>query len=309
MKQFKKILVGVDLSWGDRFVSEQLAPPNEEAVRQALWLAKINSASISFFFTLDLSAKAQELISESNTGESNVVSQARDRLAVLVEDARKEEVAAESHVVVGKNWLELIRQVLREQHDLVIVGTRHLGAVEGFLLGSTGIKLVRNCPCPVWVTQPPTGQYFDSILVAHDLRPVGDQAMELGCCMAELQDAQLHVIHAAEYPEFDYMFPAEVSAERKQTYHNDANSRIQSQLAAANLPRPANVHLSAAPPDVAIMNCIEQHAVDLLVMGTVGRTGISGFVTGNTAERLLPQIPCSLLAVKPPGFQSPVSLN
>ena len=57
------------------------------------------------------------------------------------------------------------------------------------------------------------------------------------------------------------------------------------------------------------MNCIKQHAVELLVMGTVGRTGISGFITGNTVERLLPQIPCSLLAVKPPGFESPVSLN
>ena len=39
MKRFKKILVGVDLSWGDRFVSEVLSAPNAEAVRQALWLA------------------------------------------------------------------------------------------------------------------------------------------------------------------------------------------------------------------------------------------------------------------------------
>ncbi len=75
------------------------------------------------------------------------------------------------------------------------------------------------------------------------------------------------------------------------------------------MPLPAKVHFLIEPPDFAIMNYIEQHDIDLLVMGTVGRAGISGFITGNTAERLLPRIPCSLLAVKPPDFKSPVSLG
>ena len=44
------------------------------------------------------------------------------------------------------------------------------------------------------------------------------------------------------------------------------------------------------PPEFAILHSIEQHQVDLVVMGTIGRTGISGFITGNTAEQLLPQI-------------------
>ena len=163
MKRFKKILVGVDLSWGDRFVSEELSAPNAEAVRQALWLAKLNSASIDFLFSLELSAKAQELISESSTDETTVLSQAKERLAVLVENAQAAGVAAESHVVVGKSWLELIRQVIRKQHDMVLVGTRHMGAIKGFFLGSTGIKLLRKCPCAVWVTQPLVDQEFDSI--------------------------------------------------------------------------------------------------------------------------------------------------
>ena len=47
---------------------------------------------------------------------------------------------------------------------------------------------------------------------------------------------------------------------------------------------------------------------DLLVMGTIARTGIAGFIVGNTAERLLPRIPCSVLAIKPEGFVSPVTL-
>jgi nucleotide-binding universal stress UspA family protein len=44
-------------------------------------------------------------------------------------------------------------------------------------------------------------------------------------------------------------------------------------------------------------------------MGTVARTGISGFLMGNTAETILNQIDCSVLAIKPPDFQTPVTLQ
>lgn len=308
MKRFKKILVGVDLSWGDRFVAEELSPPNAEAVRQATWLAKLNAASLDFLFSLELSPQAQELISESATDEHTLQDEAQHRLSEMVEKARQDGVVADSHVLIGKSWVELIRQVIRGSYDLVVVGTRHLGPMQGFLLGSTGIKLLRKCPCPVWITKPPSDRKVRSILVAHDLRPVGDLAMELGCSMAKLQNARLHVVHAAEYPELDYMFPARISAERKQAYQAKAEAHIQAQLAAADLTLPAQVHLVVEPPDFAVMRFVEQFDIDLVSMGTVGRTGISGFITGNTAERLLPRIPCSLLAVKPPGFQSPVTV-
>ena len=49
--------------------------------------------------------------------------------------------------------------------------------------------------------------------------------------------------------------------------------------------------------------------VDLIVMGTVARTGIAGFFMGNTAESILTQLDCSVLTVKPPGFISPVTLE
>jgi nucleotide-binding universal stress UspA family protein len=44
-------------------------------------------------------------------------------------------------------------------------------------------------------------------------------------------------------------------------------------------------------------------------MGTVARTGISGFFMGNTAETILNQLDCSVLAVKPQGFVTPVTLD
>jgi nucleotide-binding universal stress UspA family protein len=46
---------------------------------------------------------------------------------------------------------------------------------------------------------------------------------------------------------------------------------------------------------------------DMVVMGTVARTGIPGFITGNTAEMILAQIESSVLAIKPEGFKTPVA--
>lgn len=49
--------------------------------------------------------------------------------------------------------------------------------------------------------------------------------------------------------------------------------------------------------------------IELVVMGTVARAGLSGFITGNTAEMIINNINCSLLVVKPEGFITPVTLE
>lgn len=76
-------------------------------------------------------------------------------------------------------------------------------------------------------------------------------------------------------------------------------------LSALNL----QVHLLKGSPDQAIPLLSRQIKADLMVMGTVARTGISGFFIGNSAETILNQLDCSVLAVKPPGFQMPVTLG
>jgi nucleotide-binding universal stress UspA family protein len=59
-------------------------------------------------------------------------------------------------------------------------------------------------------------------------------------------------------------------------------------------------------PGVAIPALATQLKADLVVMGTVGRSGIPGLLMGNTAETILDQLSCSVLVMKPPGFVSPV---
>ena len=66
------------------------------------------------------------------------------------------------------------------------------------------------------------------------------------------------------------------------------------------------LHLLHGKPDDQIPDCVDELEIDVLVMGTLARTGISGFVIGNTAENILQSISCSLVAMKPEGFVSPI---
>lgn len=310
VKKFKNILVGVDLSQGDQLVSDELSPPGVEAIERALWLAKVNSARLHFFYALDVSAAARRLIGETEGLEQTVLDRANIVLGKLVERAGAEGVAADFEVRFGKSWLEMIRAVVSGNHDLVVAGTRHLSAIRGFLLGSTGVKLLRFCPCPVWITEPQSQPDLTSILVAHCLQPAGDLAMELGCEMAQLQDAQLHVLHSLDFPELDRLDSVvpEPLAEDVVAHRAEAERHINAQLSKYEFARAPRVHIATDPPDVVVMKLVDALQVELLVMGTITRAGISGFFLGDTAERLLPQISCSLLAVKPPDFHSPVSM-
>jgi len=69
------------------------------------------------------------------------------------------------------------------------------------------------------------------------------------------------------------------------------------------------VHLVKGNLGTMIPQLAEKEQVDLIVMGTVCRTGLAGFFIGNTAERVLQQVDCSVLTVKPDGFVTPVTLE
>ena len=79
----------------------------------------------------------------------------------------------------------------------------------------------------------------------------------------------------------------------------------------ANKLKEDNVEVNIATrigiPYKEIIRFSDQNNIDLIVMGTVCRTGIKGFLIGNTAESIMEDVRCSILALKPQGFVSPIS--
>lgn len=316
MQGFRKILVGVDLSHADRLAASELNAPTLEAVKRAIWLAAQSSAELTFYTTLDISAHTEEILHELDRSTTTVEDEALSVLQDLVSQAKQEGVEANAKLEHGRSWEGIIRQVIKEQHDLVVIGTRDQNRASRLLFGSTGMKLLRNCPCPVWITKPDPNWDDLNILIASDFSEVSQNAIELGVAAAQLIDAKVHVLHALEDQMGRRLWLTGMPPEKIQEHHTklreDSERKLHEQIAQTDhrtLTHGVQLHVVDGPADIAIVDAIEKYGIDLLVMGTVARSGIPGLLIGNTAERLLAQVPCSVVALKPPGFECPLHLD
>lgn len=228
-------------------------------------------------------------------------------------------VHAQTRLLEGEPFVEIIRDVIQNQRDLVVMTMDNQLGWREYFFGNTISALIRDCPCPVLALKPMKHKCFRKILVAVDPVLVGDShdtlnslLLELASTLAELESAELHVVHAWRLvgesmmrgrfaiPEADIDNAAKLEFERRRGLLEDVlrkHSITSSQ-----------VHLPKGDPIHAITDLVKDLEVDLLVMGTVCRTGIPGFIIGNTAEQILAKVECSTLTVKPLGFVSPVTL-
>jgi universal stress protein E len=317
MPGIQKILVGVDAE--SLFAGEELElnPANEEAVNRAIWLAEQSHAELTLLAALRIDhPESADLLEE--TAEAALLHRVRGALETIQRRAAERGVTARIKVASGRAWQEIIREVLRSGQQLVIVGTRDAGAAERLLFGSTAMRLLRKCPCPVWVTRParePEPEHT-TILVADDFSEIGMRALNMAVWAAQVSGSRLLVLHAVEYPIAISLHRGGMTEEEVEAYREKCRSEAEAEqngrLATTDyrtVQAGTQVQITVGRADSVIEDAIEEHNVDLLVMGTIARGGIPGFVLGNTAERLLPQIRCSVLAIKPDDFVSPVTLE
>ena len=318
MSVFNSILVGIDLLHAEGIESSSSSLPVAEAVRHGLWLAEKASACITFFAAVDMpEVKPHSLEANESQGASTLLQSGREALDRLVESARQRGLNANAKLVCGQAWIEIIREVEQSEHDVIIVGRRNVGALQRLLFGSTAMRLLHNCPCPVWVTRPGLRQFPRNILVTSDFSPVSEITVKLGLAIGELSGAKVNLLHAVDYL-LDRRYSVGLLHTNTEQYHAhikaEAHEQLADQLARVAGGQPtATVELhcveGGCTADTAILEFIAHHQIDLLLMGTIARGGLSGVSIGNTAERLVTHMPCSMLAVKPADFTSPIDLT
>jgi universal stress protein E len=310
---FHNILAGIDLAHCERLDLDHLGPINDGVVRLASWLGRTMPARLTFLAALNKQGQPWHLINADDHDRltRGVEERASAIMEQLVERVRlRSGVEARPVLAPGKGWVELLRQVERDRHDLVVIGSRKDSGLRRALFGRTGFHLLRNCPCPVWVTRPGTAAGPRRILVASDLSPEAEQALRLGVGLVErARGAHLHVLHLVDYP-LNHLWSPDLSDAWAQAYERqvraDAERALRGQIQRAGLPpgdRRVDVHLSerAGVPDEAILEFIQARDIDLVILGTAARSGLAAFFMGNVAERLLPEVSCSLLVAKAPA--------
>lgn len=306
MREFKNIVVGLALD------SDGVAVPlgSLKAAQQAIWVARANGGRLRFVhstFANDYSTPVAG--SSGGMVHEGVPAEGRKALEAVVEEARAAGLEADLVITEDRPWLDITRLALREPVDLVVVGKRNEKPEDGRRLGSESINLLRKCPTPVWVVRPEHDLVHRLVLAASDLSEVGDRATRYASDVADRHECELHLVHAWQLP-FELQMEAsnmgeEEFGEELEKLKQGASDHLQGALEEG---RTARLHLGKGNPSQVIREAVDHLDPDLLVMGTISRTGIAGLVLGSTAERMLGLVDCSILAVKPRGFETSVEV-
>ena len=307
------------------------------ALERAVALAENNQARVTIATITERVPEGMR-IPEGGPGPGDMQArlmeaQARS-LETLIEPYRAR-VKINVKVLVGTSFLEIIREVLRNEHDLVIKCPESPDWLDRLFAGDD-MHLLRKCPCPVWLVKPEESGSYQRILAAVDVddshppaelktrQALNDMVMELAGSSAVSEFAELHVVHAWEaigesalrHSAFMSQPEDKVNTyvEQVRQHHAQLLDTLMQETRAKLGPDAMDfikpqLHLLKGSARKEIPALAKRLQVDCIVMGTVARTGVRGFIMGNTAETILEQIDCSVLAIKPPGFETPVTLE
>ena len=306
------------------------------ALERAVRLAENNQASLT---VVDVTPRVTAGIGMPEGGpisadlQAATVSVHEQRLETLVAPWR-ERIDIQTRVLVGVPFLEIIHEVLRNGRDLVIKVPEARDWLDR-LFGSEDMHLLRKCPCPVWLIKPEKVKPYRRILAAVDVddtypaeelasrHRLNLQIVEMAGSLALSESAELHVVHVWDATGESAMRGAmmrtpeeQINAyvEQVRQHHAAGLDKLMGEVKgslgtdALGFIKPRK-HLVKGWARKEIPLLASEIGADLVVMGTVARTGVPGFIMGNTAETILGQIDCSVLAIKPPGFVTPVTLE
>lgn len=320
MNRFKNIL----------YVLNPMLGTNLQSWARAVSLATNNQAEITVLRVipkLSLATSAKLLGLSGADLEAKVMEHEKAELQRLI-SSLDPPCTGQAELKAGKLYIEIIRLVQSKNIDLVIKEADSISWLDRFFT-SDDMHLLRKCPCPVWLMKADEKPAYRQIMAAVDFddesednvnSELNQKIIGFASSLSLSEFAALHVVSVYDITEFGFAslwaeqpekLEKELSEEEYQNrkYHmkllfdelrNDIGqdsydylaprSRILKGLPACELPKMADT-LQA----------------DLVVMGTIARSGIAGAIIGNTAETVLSQLHCSVLAVKPKGFVSPVT--
>lgn len=325
MQRLKNILCVVGTGSDDRC-----------ALERALTLAVSNQARLTIVEVIDEILPNTTLMERTLSPvdlQEKLVAEHQKGLQELVASF-KSNIKIQTRILTGEPFWEIIRDVLRYRFDLVIKMAESGGLMDR-VFGSDDMHLLRKCPCPVWLVTSESPKTYHRILAAVDVNDdyptkelntrhlLNVQILEMASSLALSEFAELHIVHVWKAVLESTMRGAFINRPEDEivAYVEDERQRHQQNLnilmdeTIGNLEKNTlkhinpQIHLLKGSPRSKIPVFAGEIKADLVVMGTVARTGIPGFFMGNTAETILNQLNCSVLAIKPPEFETPITLE
>lgn len=219
---------------------------------------------------------------------------ARDHLDGVRDALLKQGALASSEVLVGDAAEEIVAHARRIEAELVVMATHGRSGLSRFVRGSVAEVVIRTCPVPVLAANPhavdtsgPDGELrLGKLLVPLDGSDVSLEVLPLVESLAKRYEAEVLLLRVEWIvplvTEGPFMTPAIV---RSNDEISAALEPIRQRLAAQGIR--ARTLAGHGPEAFAILDTADREQVDLVVMSTHGRSGVSRWIFGSVAEQVL----------------------
>ncbi|NRA61675.1 MAG: universal stress protein UspE [Psychrobium sp.] len=306
MMEYKNILVMVD-------------PTKDQhpSLERAAFLARSYGATISLFLCIyDLSYEMTSMLSkdEREAMRSGVIEQ-QEQWLVQLSDGYPDLTINCTVAWHNRAFEAAIKHVQANAIDLLVKSTRKHDKLKSIIFTPTDWNLLRKSPCDVLLVKdhawPNGGTIVTAInAVSEDEAHINlnQKVLQHATDLAKVINAKVKVVNgypgtpvniAIEIPEFN---SDEYNSSVKK-HHVSATHRIAEQFSISC----DDCIVEEGLPEDVIPQASNALDAELVIIGTIGRTGLSAAFIGNTAEHVIDRLQCDLLAVKPDGFESPVN--
>jgi nucleotide-binding universal stress UspA family protein len=304
------------------FVSHGVADETE-ALKQALSLARNNKAELKVLIVCPDFPK--EMADYKGKYEASLIQQLEASIQATREAIKVSETDVPVRIEVdsgGTPAIRIVRHVLKHSVDLIIKEAEPKEGGKGVM--AMDMELLRKSPCPVWLTRPISHHRGEmKIAVAIDPESMAPEGHDLSVRLLQIANSlaatccgALDIISCWHFENEEYLrsnasvwirVPKSELDQLVDQMQKEHRAALEALIHESTITGGAcRIHHIKGMPDQSIPDFIDQNNIDILVMGTVARTGIQGFIMGNTAENIVQKLSCSLLALKPNGFVSPV---
>jgi len=315
MKRFKNILVLADKEKGIK-----------QIIKRASDLAQENKARLTIIDVQeDYSEDIIDIVSVTKLAQiqRDSTKLKLNRLIKIWESSKHSQVKARIKVLTGTPFIEIIKEILIGKYDLLIKLAEEESGLKTKLFGTTDMHLMRKCPCPLWIIKPTRKRKYHRIMAAvnpenekFDKSDLNIKIMDLATSLAKEDNSELHIIHTWNF--FDEItlrgrrmnMPKDQAVGLINSVETLQKNKLDNLISGYNLKNIKHkVHLLRGKPSLLIPSAALRNIIDLIVMGTLARSGVAGMFIGNTAEEVLNSVSTSVLTVKPDDFQTPVTID
>jgi len=296
MHKFRKLFVAIDFS-----------PDSDEALRQAHERAKSTGAHLAVCHIVPNSLRSDLLFPQiTQVAALQVpleIAKVAETVALRVaEITGRSEGEFELIVDDGAPQALILSHAEEWKADLVFMGSHGQTSAADVLLGSITNSVLRHAHCPVLIVRP--GKHTGRIIAGTDFSDPALPAIHAAADEAERTGSKLTVVHSldlvwapASYPAMAFGgAPFEMSPDQIKELETIAQQRLEDSLKKAHVTADTLVTVGSA--GTALIEVASEEKANLIVVGTVGRTGLRRALLGSVAEAVASGAPCSVLVVR-----------